>query len=101
MNKFKPPTGRIKQLKSDYEYRTGRAKGFIDDRGIQQGVESPWEAKHVKNFGEIKSKINLSKEKVFDIKNDGKPHKVKKETKADKLKKPSMKNAAGKIWHYH
>jgi len=67
MNKFKPPTGRIKQLKSDYEYRTGRAKGFIDDRGIQQGVESPWEAKHIKNFGEIKSKINLSKEKVFDI----------------------------------
>lgn len=101
MKKFKPPTGRIKQLKSDFEYRSGRATGYTDERGERQGVDSPWEAKHVKNFGEIKSKINLSKDKVFDIDGDGKPHKVKKESKADKLKKPTMRNAAGKTYHYH
>ena len=102
MNKFTPPPGRISKMKADFFYRQGRKEDLKDDEtGETIGINRPWELKHIKNLGDPKTKLNLSKDRVFDVKNDGKPVKVKKETKSDKLKKPTMKNAVGKEFHYH
>ena len=102
MNKFKPPTGRISQMKADAFFRKGRKDDLKDEHtGETIGINRPWEYKHIKNLGDPKTKMRFEKDKVFDTKNDGKPFKKKKETKADKLKKPTMRNAIGKEWHYH
>ena len=47
-----------------------------------QGV--PWEIEHVKHLCAGKPKLRLDKEKIFDIHNDGKPIKKKKESKKEK-----------------
>ena len=52
--------------------------------------EMPGEFLYVKNFMAGKPKQNLDKDHVFDTKNDGKPIKKKKVSKADKLKTPFM-----------
>ena len=102
MNKFQAPTGRISKMKADFFYRQGRKDDLIDDEtGEKMGINRPWEYKHVKNLGNPKVKLDLRKEKVFDIHNDGKPVKKKKEHKNEILKKPTMKNAIGKTYHYH
>tara|TARA_R110002051_G_scaffold313154_1_gene388952 strand:+ start:3378 stop:3683 length:306 start_codon:yes stop_codon:yes gene_type:complete len=101
MHKFQPPPGRIAKMKADFFYRNGRKDDLKDEYGETIGINRPWEFKHITNLGDPRTKINLSKDRVFDTKNDGKPVKTKKETKADKLKKPTMRNAVGKTWHYH
>ena len=52
----------------------------------------------VKNFMAGKPKQNLKKDHIFDVKGDDKPIKVKKLTKADKLKRP-FKMFNGKKFH--
>lgn len=47
--------------------------------------KAPWEHTHVKGLQAGKQKPKLVKDKIFDVKNDGKMFKKKKETKADKL----------------
>ena len=47
--------------------------------------EVPWELRHIKNFNAGKPKKKLDMDSVFDVKQDGKLKKVKKETKAEKL----------------
>ena len=102
MNSFKAPTGRISKMKADFFYRNGRKEDMIDEEtGEKMGINRPWEYRHIKNLGNPKVKLDLKKEKVFDIKNDGKPVKAKKVPKNDKLKQPTMKNAVGKVFHYH
>ena len=50
----------------------------------------PTEFFAVKNFMAGKAKQNLDKNHIFDVNGDDKPIKVKKLTKADKLKRPFM-----------
>jgi len=50
--------------------------------------EMPGEFLYVKNFMAGKPRQNLDKDHVFDVKQDGKPIKKKKVSKADKLKTP-------------
>ena len=95
--KFKAPIGRPATLKSDYKYsKCGKFK----ENGETLGSEKPWEMTHVKYLGVPRKKLNLNKEKVFDTKNDGKPAKIKKETKSEGLRKAYMKNDMGKIYHH-
>jgi len=47
--------------------------------------EVPWEIRHIKNFNAGKPKKKLDMDSVFDVKQDGKLKKVKKETRAEKL----------------
>ena len=44
--------------------------------------------KKVKHLQGGKKKYNTDKDKIFDLKNDGKPIKVKKESKYEKLSRP-------------
>ena len=50
--------------------------------------EMPSEFLYIDNFMAGKTKQNLKKEHVFDVKGDNKPIKKKKISKADKLKTP-------------
>lgn len=50
-----------------------------------EGIKAPWEHTHVKGLQAGKQKPKLVKDKIFDVKNDGKMFKKKKETRAEKL----------------
>ncbi len=100
MDKFKAPTGRISKTKADVFYRKGKKTIDYDEDGKVIGIQRPWEYQHIAYLGTPKKKQDLTKEKIFDTKYDGKPFKQKKETRIDILKKPTMKNAIGKEFHY-
>ncbi len=68
----------LKEKKQDLQHNTE-----IDHLAPYVGV--PWEIKHVKGLQKGKPKKNMDKEKIFDVHDDGKLIKVKKETRKDKL----------------
>ena len=65
---------------------------------LDEELEIPSEFITVKNFMAGKPKQNLKKEHIFDTTEDGKPIKVKKVSRAEKLKTP-FKMLDGKKFH--
>tara|TARA_R110002020_G_scaffold118361_1_gene270586 strand:- start:57 stop:416 length:360 start_codon:yes stop_codon:yes gene_type:complete len=67
--------------------KKGQARCDIDYEGDWEGhMAQPWEIANVKNLCAGKPKKNLKRERIFDTMDDGKPLKVKKESKAAKMK---------------
>ena len=67
--------------------KVGQARDDTDWEGdYENHLSQPWEIGHVKNLCAGKPKKNLKRERIFDTMDDGKPLKVKKESKAAKLK---------------
>ena len=67
--------------------KKGQARDDTDWEGDHENhMAQPWEIANVKNLCAGKPKKNLKRERIFDTMDDGKPLKVKKESKAAKLK---------------
>ena len=90
MLKFNPHKEiRIDRVKSHHTYLRP-PKDPIVHRQYEQKTprsEVPWEIRHITNLTAGKAKKKLDMNTVFDINNDGKTKKVKKESKAEKLKR--------------
>ena len=88
MLKFNPHRDvRIDRFKAHVSYLKPK-KDPVMHRQLEHKTpmsEVPWEIRHIKNFNAGKAKKKLDMDTVFDVKQDGKLKKVKKETKAEKL----------------
>ena len=88
MLKFNPHRDvRIDRVKAHVSYLKPK-KDPVNHRQLEHKTpmsEVPWEIRHIKNFNAGKAKKKLDMDTVFDVKQDGKLKKVKKETKAEKL----------------
>ena len=78
---------RIDRVKSHHTYLKEKKPELLHNGEPKTDHWSgvPWELKKVKGLHKGKAKKNLDKERIFDIHNDGKLIKVKKETRKDKL----------------
>jgi hypothetical protein len=90
MLKFNPHKEiRIDRVKSHHTYLKP-PKDPVVHRGLDYKTprsEVPWEIRHVTNLTAGKPKKKLDMNSVFDVTGDGKTKKVKKESKASKLKR--------------
>ena len=88
MLKFNPHRDvRIDRVKAHVSYLKPK-KDPVNHRQLEHKTpmsEVPWEIRHIKNFNAGKAKKKLDMDTVFDVNQDGKLKKVKKETKAQKL----------------
>ena len=88
MLKFNPHRDmRIDRVKAHVSYLKPK-KDPVMHRQLEYKTpmsEVPWELRHIKNFNAGKPKKKLDMDTVFDVNQDGKLKKVKKETKAEKL----------------
>jgi len=96
---FKPPKGQLLHTTADRKIRKG-AKVVYNDADFEIGVGRPWEFQKVKNLGVVPPKPTYNKEKMFDVKQDGKPFKKKKEPRDWDLKRPFMLDK-NKVKQYH
>tara|TARA_R110001606_G_scaffold366702_1_gene521952 strand:- start:3177 stop:3503 length:327 start_codon:yes stop_codon:yes gene_type:complete len=90
---------RVNQEKSDVNWtkkQIAHQKKNMHQINDEDAIPSEFFA--VKNFMAGKKKQNLDKEHIFDVNGDDKPIKVKKLTKADKLRRP-FKMYNGKKFH--
>jgi len=101
LKKFKPVEGKLLHTTADWSIRKGKKEEFTES-GYAIGFGRPWEFQHVKDLGTVPGKPKYVKEKVFDVKEDGKPFVKKKEPPNWKKKKPYMINEKGaKEYDYH
>ena len=88
MLKFNPHRDvRIDRVKAHVSYLKPK-KDPVMHRQLEYKTpmsEIPWEIRHIKNFNAGKAKKKLDMDTVFDVNQDGKLKKIKKETKAEKL----------------
>ena len=90
MKKFNPNKDmRVQMEKAHITYRRGdkRKEALMKDAN-RDGFDCclrPSEFSMVSNLGGGKKKKNIPKEKLFDVKNDGKPFPKKKESKVAKM----------------
>tara|TARA_R110000803_G_scaffold4137_4_gene14176 strand:+ start:6008 stop:6352 length:345 start_codon:yes stop_codon:yes gene_type:complete len=80
---------RIDKVKAHAMYLRATKEKFDNTAALTVSDEDhhdkqPWELNKVKNLCKGKPKPKLEKEDLFDITNDGKPMKKKKETKKEK-----------------
>lgn len=90
LRKFNPHANmRIDKVKAHHYYLKPQKKKYtnyeIDEEAELHRDKVPWEIKHIKNLAAGKKKQTYKKESLFDTNNDGKPIKVKKESRKDKL----------------
>ena len=92
IKKFNPHRDiRIDRVKAHHSYLKPKKEkpSFRDttdwEGDYEHNCKAPWEISHVKNLCAGKPKNRLELEKIFDIKDDGKPFKKKKELKKEKL----------------
>ena len=82
---------RIDRVKAHHSYlRPKKEKPMSRDTTDYEGdydkqCAAPWEITNVKGLCAGKPKNKLEREKIFDINNDGKPFKKKKEPKSERL----------------
>ena len=88
-NKFVAPKGCLLHHTADYKIRRGK-KCEYNDANFELGVGRPWEMVHIPKLGAPPPKPIYRKEKIFDVKNDGKPIKKKKNHKDWEMRKPWM-----------
>jgi len=90
MNKFNPQRDiRIDRVRAHHTYLRP-PKDPLEHRKIEHKTplsEVPWEIRNVKHLNAGNPNKKFDKKKIFDYKNDGKPIKVKKQTKAQKMGK--------------
>lgn len=99
MNKFKPVAGKLLHHTCDYKMRRGK-KSEYNDAGYEVGCGRTWEFQHVKSLGAPPEKPSYKKEKLFDVHNDGKPIKKKKNKKDYEMRKPWMLDEKkAKVYH--
>lgn len=83
---------RIDKVKAHHLYLKPKKEKMDNTRALRVEDEDckdkqPWEIGKVKNLCAGKPKPKLDKEKLFDVNNDGKPMKKKKEGKKEKDKR--------------
>ena len=79
---------RIDRVKAHISYlKPKKEKSSHRDTDYDDKQDIPNIIRQTPNLLAGKQKTDLSMEKIFDVKNDGKLKKVKKETKAQKLKR--------------
>jgi len=91
LKKFNPYANmRIDKVKAHHMYLKKKPKEYYNDAMMSIDEEDqydnkvPWEIANVKHLCAGKAKPRIEKEKIFDVLNDGKPLKVKKESKKEK-----------------
>ncbi len=88
LKKFNPHAGmRIDKVKAHHMYLKPPKKVFTNyerDEHEEFYDKQPWEIANVKHLCAGKAKPKLDKDTIFDTTNDGKPIKVKKESKKEK-----------------
>jgi len=91
LKKFNPYADmRIDKVKAHHMYLRKKPKHYTNYELPNEEFEElwddkvPWEIENVKHLCAGKPKPRLDKEKIFDIHNDGKPMKKKKESKKEK-----------------
>ena len=98
-NKFVAPKGALLHHTADYKMRRG-TKSEYNDSGYEIGVGRPWEMQHIKTLGAPPPKPTYRKDKLFDVKQDGKPIKKDKRKKDWDMRKPWMLDK-DKVKKYH
>tara|TARA_R110002020_G_scaffold7688_2_gene32051 strand:+ start:9225 stop:9530 length:306 start_codon:yes stop_codon:yes gene_type:complete len=99
MNKFVPVKGQLLHHTCDYKIRRGKKSEF-NDAGYEINIGRPWEMQYIKTLGAPPPKPVYNKEKLFDVKQDGKPIKKDKRKKDWEMRKPWMLDQ-NKVKQYH
>ena len=102
-NKFKPSIGNISRIKAHESYTNitkKKDKQFTE--AIHDGFDPDtptWEFRNIKNFQKGKVKKNIKVEKYFDVTNDNKPFRKKKETPKYKAQRSFYMKGGEKVYH--